>query len=134
MDMTDEQCAKARLVRDILDVQAFSDPFLPFDFTDAIGAIMDGVEKLAKPDEMGQRFNAAWSAYARIHANEYQSAVVQALGDDKALWEQVRGHPNGCDATSEILDRIQAVHGDITPGMEVDGIDVSDILVDHQIC
>ena len=131
MKLTDEQRDRAERVREILNIQDFSDPFPAFDFTDALGAIIEGSETLANPQEMSGRFNAAWQAYAGIWGVELNRACQKAVGDE-ALWKRVKDAPNGQDAVAAILTRIQAVHGEIVPGMNIE-IDVGDILVDHQI-
>lgn len=131
MKLTDPQRNRAERVREILNVQTFTDPFPPFDLTDALGMILEGTETLVEPDEMGQRFNAAWKAYAAIWGMEHNTACQQAVGDDE-LWDRVKQHPNGREVVAAILSRIHAVQGAIVPGMEVE-VDVGDILVDHQI-
>lgn len=132
MGITDAQRVKAEKLRELVDVQGFSDVFMAFDFIDAIAVILDGVENLTGPQDMAQLFNAAWHSYAAVTGSEHGAAILAAVGGDVALWNRIKEHPKGREAVSEILTRIQAVHGHVKPRMEVD-VNVSDILLDHQI-
>jgi len=98
------------------------------DFTRAIAALIEGAETLARPADMHGLFSEAWKASAKLWTTENNRIIQSCLGDE---YERVMNHPNGRNVKGRILSRVKEVHGNLTPGMIVDDVDVDDILLDE---
>ena len=96
------------------------------DFTRAVSTMLEGAESLVHPTEMQKRFAGVWEAYAKMWTTEHNRIVRDCLGSQQEF-DRVKNHPNGRTAIGRILNRVKEVHGELTPGMNVD-VDVGDIL------
>jgi hypothetical protein len=129
-EMTENQLAKAEKVREIFNIQEFSDVFTALDFSDAMGLVLDGVDGLENPDIMQAKFVHAWKQYAMVWIVECNAALKVAVGSDDR-WEQMKSHPEGITIGQRILERI-STDGRISKRMEVT-TKVDDILAEYGI-
>lgn len=94
--------------------------------------MLEGAESLIHPTEMQKHFSAAWESYAvGVWAGEHNRIVRDCLGGSQKEFERVKAHPNGRAAIQRIISRVKEVHGELTPGMKVNDVDIGDILVDE---
>jgi len=107
----------------------FSQQPLARDFSQAMGAALDGAAQLAHPEHMHRVFTAAWRAYAQLWNDEYQNALIEALGSRK-LFGQIAALPNSKEIFRQIIERIEATNGPIGPGLVVD-VNIDDILMNE---
>lgn len=127
--LTDRQTDIAIAIREVVKTPD-SEAWACFtDFTRAVATMLEGAEGLIHITEMDKRFKGAWQAYANMWAAEHNRIIRDCLGSQKEF-DRVRSHPNGRAAIGRIMSRIREVHGEITPGMNVD-VDVGDILIDE---
>lgn len=99
------------------------------DFTREVSRMLEGAEGLVHPTEMQKRFAGAWELYAKMWTTENKRIVRDCLGSQEE-YDRIKGHPNGRSAIVRILSRVKEIHGELTPGMNVD-VDVKDILMDE---
>ena len=99
------------------------------DFTRAIATLIEGAETLTRPQDMHSRFSVAWKASAKLWTASNNRIIRNCLGSQEE-YDRVMNHPNGRNARGRILSRVKEIHGELTPGMDVD-VDVGDILIDE---
>lgn len=130
--LTDRQIEVSIGVREIVKIPD-GDSWGPFtDVMRAMSQMIEGTESLVNPGEMQKRFSRAWELYAKMWAGEHNRIVRDCLGGSQREFERVRSHPNGKAAIGRILTRVREVHGELTPGMEID-VNVGDILDDLEL-
>lgn len=129
--MTDRQAEIASGLREIAKTPDTEDAWGPFvDFTQAMATMIEGVESMATPKEMEKRFSRAWAAAAKVFVVSHQRIVRDCLGGQPEL-DRVINHPDARNIMARIVDRVREVHGELTPGMTVDDVDVADILDEY---
>jgi len=99
------------------------------DFTRAMAQMIDGIDSLINPCGMQQVFGTAWKSFAKLWGSEQQRLVLEAIGGDESLLEQVREHPQGRQVLRRILDRVKETKGTLSFGLSATDVDVADILV-----
>lgn len=115
-----------RIRKDLFDTSRFEHQPAAFGFTEAMAAILDGVQRLERPEVLNERFREAWQAYAAIWNGEHQAALEAVVGEDRV--EQLRAHPEMPELSRRIFERI----GSLQPGQGFD-VNVDDILAEAGI-
>jgi len=132
MKLTIEQQEKAIALRRLFNSEppAAAEAWASYvDFTRAMARMIDGVDSLVLPSEMQQVFSSAWKSFARLWGSEQQRLVLEAIGGDESLREQVREHPKGRQVLRRILYRVKETKGSLSFGLSATDVDVADILV-----
>jgi len=124
MQLTDRQLEIVMAIREIAKVPESECWGAFIDFTGAIATMVEGAESLIHPSLMQQRFAAAWEAYANVWTTEHNRILRDCVRNKEQL-EHVKTRPY---LVRQIIERVQEVHGELTPGMSVDDVDVTDIL------
>lgn len=125
-ELTDRQTDFSIAIREIAKIPDGESWGVFTDFLRSISLTIEGAESLIPPTDMQVRFAGAWEAYAKMWGAEHNRIVRDCLGSQKEF-DRVRNHPNGRSAIGRILSRVKEIHGELTPGMEVN-VDVKDIL------
>lgn len=99
------------------------------DFTRSLAQMLDGLDTFVRPTEIKGVMDRAWKSFCSVWIEENRRIVLEAIGGDEALLDQVRSHPNGRKMCSQILDRVRE-QAEMTFGMNVAGMDVTDILAE----
>lgn len=129
MKLTNGQVEIGMVIREVAPPPD-NDPFGDYvDLTRAVACMVDGAQKLVNPRVMQQRFQAAWTACAKLWMAENNRILKDCLGDS---FDTVCAHPNGRDAFGRILKRVKETHGELSPGMTVN-VEVDDILEELNI-
>lgn len=128
-ELNDRQTEIAIAIREVAKIPD-SESWGAFnDFTRAIATIIEGAETLTRPQEMNKRFGSAWQAAAKIWSTETHRIILDCLGSEEE-YQRISHHPNGHKTIKRILSRVKEVHGNLTPGMEID-VDIDDILIEE---
>lgn len=132
MELTNRQIEVSAAIREIVNIPGGESWGKFTDVMRAMSQMLEGAESLVHPAEMQKRFSRAWESYAGMWAGEHNRIVRDCLGGSQQEFERVRNHPNGKAAIGRILTRVKEVHGELTPGMEID-VNVGDILDDLEL-
>lgn len=126
--LTDRQAEIAIAVREVAKTPDNESWGAFVDFTRAIAAMIEGAESLAHPLDMQKRNRVVWEAYSKMWLQAHDQIVKDCLGSQREF-DRVKSHPEGKDAIARILSRVKEVHGELTPGMEVN-VNVGDIIAE----
>lgn len=125
MELTPRQKMLASQVRTLFDPTVFSEIGTAHTFSDTMACVFDGLATGIHPDEMFKHLGLAMHCYCRLMANEHKTALEDICGKQKAAL--ILRHDNA----DIILHRIFKRVGEMTPGKDVSGINVEDILAEE---
>jgi len=127
--LTDKQLEIASNLREILKTPTNEAWGAFVDVVRSLAVVIEGVESLAHPQDMQERFSAAWSNFAKLWASENNRIIGNCVGGPQQL-QSLKNHPKAEVILRRIVHRIVEQHGNFTPGMDV-AVDVQDILLEE---
>lgn len=97
------------------------------DYLRCIAKLLDALDNQSSPKQAKVVLDKTWATFLKLWSRENARIILEALGGDDALLDQVKENPRGREIFNRILERVKQQKGEAT-GVVASDVDITDIL------